>query len=98
MTRYRTPLQPLARLCMTPALAVPLELTIDPVEKRIDPRLAVGQSMPTLALTGEFAFANLLLDRIKRADLFQRFVCALRFRRLRLKKGASGMNLIQETR
>jgi hypothetical protein len=77
---------------------LPLELAIDPVEKRIDPRLAVRQSMQALALGGELAFANLLLDRIERPDLLERFADPLRIGRLSVEERSSGMCIIWPAR
>jgi len=50
--------------------------------------------MQTLALTAELAFANLLLDRVQRPDLFERFADAVRIGRLGFEEGSPRMRLI----
>jgi hypothetical protein len=68
------------------APTVLLELSIDPVEERIDPRLAVGQAMEAFAVPSEPLFANFIFNRVECRDLLQGLLHTLRIVRLRLKE------------
>lgn len=51
--------------------ALSLELPLDPLEKHLDPRFAVGQPVQLLVLAREVALADLCFDAIDRLDLLE---------------------------
>nr|WP_233279601.1 hypothetical protein [Acidihalobacter yilgarnensis] len=67
------------------------ELALDPIEEQFHLRLTVGQPVQVRVLAGQLAFADMLLDRVQRADLRQRLAAALRRRRVDLEEAASCM-------
>ena len=66
-------------------------LSIDPLEEQFDQRLAVRQSMQLLSIAEEFAIADLLLDRVQRLDLSQRFGRTGRFRGQHLEEASAAV-------